>query len=359
MTYEHILREDDIFQNPSRPEARRNESIIAIGLQRVTLCIVTSEMIHTGYDTGYRSSLEIMIYWSLPSFLLYHPQLLDEKQIQQVISEMLWLAVLVAAIAVAMMLAIQEVPIVSSTTIRTSTDYTYSEYNIIELDAPAMSGFLLTIITWIVTRTPLRPFILRFLLNQNEVHLIRDLAATKLAGLPPTYYPLARLSAADYDYHVQAAQLESSSESSVLSQGLPLVQGTKYRTVMDYHQLYLSGKATPTQVLTKVLQGCDTLQHLHIFSSFRHDNVLQQAAESDERYKAGTPLSVFDGMPIGVKDVVHVQGHVLCYGSLHCSPASTTTTTTSGNDGSSHDVEDDILVARFRQAGAIIPTIQK
>ena len=262
---------------------------------------------------------------------------------------MMWLTVLVAAIAVAMMLAIQEVPILPSATKTMSMDNSHSEYNIIELDAPAMSGVLLTIITWIVTRTPLRPFILRFLLNQNDVHLIRDLAATKLAGVPATYYPLARLSAIDYDYHVQAARM-SNPESIVSSRGLhtTCAEKAKYRSAMDYHQIYKSGKATPTQVLTKVLQGCDTLQHLHIFSSFRPDDVLQQAAESDQRYKAGRPLSVLDGVPIGVKDMVHVRGHVLCYGSMHCSPSAAT------DDTAMEDVEDDIMVARFRQAGAII-----
>jgi Amidase len=242
---------------------------------------------------------------------------------------MWWMAVVVLVVAI--MVGIQEVPIIVSTSETISTDY-----NIIELDAPAMSGQLLTLVTWFATRTPLRPFILRFLLNQNEVHLIRELAASKLVGVPPTYYPLARLSAIDYDYHVQAASaLES---NKILSQGLTSTFRGKYRTVMDYHRMYQSGRATPTQVMTNVLEGCRKLEHLHMFSSLLPDDVLQQAKESDARWKSGQPLSVFDGVPVGVKDMVRVQGHTLCYGSKWCST----------------DDSEDIIVARFRQAGAII-----
>ena len=80
----------------------------------------------------------------------------------------MWLTVLVIAIAAAMMMAVQEVPVMASSEI-ISTDY-----NIIELDAPALAGVLLTFVTRIATRTVLRPFIVRFMLNKNEVHLIRE-----------------------------------------------------------------------------------------------------------------------------------------------------------------------------------------
>ena len=240
----------------------------------------------------------------------------------------MWLTVLVIAIAAAMMMAVQEVPVMASSEI-ISTDY-----NIIELDAPALAGVLLTFVTRIATRTVLRPFIVRFLLNKNEVHLIRELAANKLVGVPPTYYPLARLSSTDYDYHVQAA----AKSENILSQGLPSTFTGDYRSVMDYHKVYQSGKATPMQVLKKVLEGCQQLEHLHMFSSLRPDDVMEQAKESEERWTSGQPLSVFDGVPVAVKDIVNVQGHPLCFGSTKCS---------------SSEIED-VMVARFRQIGAII-----
>jgi hypothetical protein len=45
---------------------------------------------------------------------------------------------------------------------------------------------------------------------------------------------------------------------------------------MDYHKVYQSGKATPMQVLKKVLEGCQELEHLHIFSSLRPDDVMDK-----------------------------------------------------------------------------------
>jgi Asp-tRNA(Asn)/Glu-tRNA(Gln) amidotransferase A subunit family amidase len=69
--------------------------------------------------------------------------------------------------------------------------------------------------------------------------------------------------------------------------------------------------------------------------------VLKQARASDERWKLGAPLSVLDGVPIAVKDMVHVTNHKLCYGSQSCIPAS-------------DNNEEDAMVANFRDLGAII-----
>jgi Asp-tRNA(Asn)/Glu-tRNA(Gln) amidotransferase A subunit family amidase len=69
--------------------------------------------------------------------------------------------------------------------------------------------------------------------------------------------------------------------------------------------------------------------------------VLKQARASEERWNLGAPLSVLDGVPIAVKDMVHVTNHKLCYGSQSCIPAS-------------DNNEEDAMVANFRDLGAII-----
>ena len=239
----------------------------------------------------------------------------------------MWLFVLLLAIGVGLMLIVQESPVLIS------PDSLNAEYNLIDLNAPALTGLPLTVFAYVGTKTILRPFLIRFLFRQNHIDAVRQLAAN-LPDMVPTYYPVARLNAQDYNFHVEAA----ASFKDILSEGLPEENPSTYRSVMDYHRLYLEGKATPSMVMEKVLEGCEKLKHLNIFSSLIPDDVRKQARESDERYKSGKPLSVFDGVPIAVKEQFHALGHKVCSGGSVCTES----------------LQDDAVVATVRQAGAIL-----
>jgi Asp-tRNA(Asn)/Glu-tRNA(Gln) amidotransferase A subunit family amidase len=67
---------------------------------------------------------------------------------------------------------------------------------------------------------------------------------------------------------------------------------------------------------------------------------LEAALESDRRQESGTPLGPLDGIPIGVKDLIHVAGQPTGCGSQH------------GYPGLAE--QDATCVARLRRAGAII-----
>ena len=106
---------------------------------------------------------------------------------------------------------------------------------------------------------------------------------------------------------------------------------TKYYSVGDYHALYKSGKATPLDVakallpLTKPGQEGDLAKYHNAWAD-NHGNdhlVLQAATASTERWAAGKPLGVLDGVPIGVKDDIDVKDYVSHNGmkykeDLHC-----------------------------------------
>ncbi len=209
-------------------------------------------------------------------------------------------------------------------------------YNLVALRAPALSGPLLRVFAWIATRSPLRPVVARALLNDNGMHLIRELASAH-PNLAPVYFPMARLST---DEH-RAADAAAAASLGALASGLGAssASGARgYNSVSDFHALYASGRARPSEVLESVLTGCERLAHLRVFSSLRPDDVRRQARESDRRWAAGRTLGVWDGVPVAVKDMVEVAGSVIY-------------------DGGSTGVEtpsDDVLVARLRQAGAIV-----
>lgn len=82
-----------------------------------------------------------------------------------------------------------------------------------------------------------------------------------------------------------------------------------YVTAMDLQKLYISGKITPSQVISNVLEIITTnptVQQTFVTIDFL--TVLKAAAASTLRYQKGQPLSIFDGIPVGVKDEVNVKG---------------------------------------------------
>lgn len=93
-----------------------------------------------------------------------------------------------------------------------------------------------------------------------------------------------------------------------------------YTSVLDFHAAYRSGKLTPTAVVQTLLplirrDGGQRSDHSIAFVDIRDDLALEAAEASTKRYKDGKPLGVLDGVPVGVKDEVHVKGYKLRFGS--------------------------------------------
>ncbi|MBK7454553.1 MAG: amidase [Anaerolineales bacterium] len=69
-------------------------------------------------------------------------------------------------------------------------------------------------------------------------------------------------------------------------------------------------------------------------------DVMKQAREATERIKAGRPLSIFDGVPVAVKDEVDMMPYPTTVGTSFL--------------GKSPVTEDATIVARMRAAGALL-----
>ena len=216
-------------------------------------------------------------------------------------------------------------------------------YDLRVLDAPVAGGRLLQVVSWVLSRSPLGPLILRALLNSNKIRMLRELGhQAEDLGHPLVFHPIRRLSASEHLRHAQHARERPLED--VLRKGLgPPFRGhgQPYWSVDDFAAAYRSGRLTPSGVVVeRVLPGVARLEPLKIWAEVIAADVVAQARAADARFAAGRPLSVLDGVPIAVKDMVCVRGHTV-RGGTRC-PACPAVT------------EDDPIIARFRAAGAIL-----
>ncbi|KAH8121797.1 hypothetical protein ACSS6W_004948 [Trichoderma asperelloides] len=86
-----------------------------------------------------------------------------------------------------------------------------------------------------------------------------------------------------------------------------------YYSVSDYHELYRSGKTTPLKVIETLLAlttGSGKYSDAWADAHGAEKLALEAAKASTERWAAGNPIGVLDGVPIGVKDDTDVKGYI-------------------------------------------------
>ena len=121
--------------------------------------------------------------------------------------------------------------------------------------------------------------------------------------------------------------------------------GFRFPTVADYHAAYRRGTLTPLDVASRFLAQWDESERgprpLRAFIAMRRDDILAQATAATERWKSGSPLSVFDGVPVAAKDEVDQAGYTTTVGTkiLRVAPPA---------------ARDCTAVARMRAAGAVM-----
>jgi Asp-tRNA(Asn)/Glu-tRNA(Gln) amidotransferase A subunit family amidase len=212
------------------------------------------------------------------------------------------------------------------------------EYDLTVVKSPTAHGVILVILSKIVSNTICGHFIARILMNDNRPDLVRDLArqAEKL-NIPVISEPLCRVDASTVTDDMASTCTKALQKGLSRSYTSQDVVG-----VMDYHEAYANGSVTPSKMMEQVLRAMDgKLKFLNMFVACNRDDVMEQARASDERWAKNKPLSVFDGVPVAVKDAIHVKGYKCSVGLvLH-------------EDDPVRTV-DDIMVRRFKEAGAII-----
>ena len=85
-----------------------------------------------------------------------------------------------------------------------------------------------------------------------------------------------------------------------------------YQTVAQLSDLLSAGKLSAVELAQAVIGRTRAVEpHVHAFNSFDPEDALAQASASDERRSRGASAGALDGIPIGIKDVIAVEGQPL------------------------------------------------
>lgn len=82
-------------------------------------------------------------------------------------------------------------------------------------------------------------------------------------------------------------------------------------SVVEYYEAFKAKRTTPLAVVTALLDLiAANPKHQKAFLSIKRAKVIAAAEESTNRYNNGRPISELDGIPVGIKDEVDLEGHV-------------------------------------------------
>lgn len=207
-------------------------------------------------------------------------------------------------------------------------------YNLTSLELPKLQGRTLRLFASALDNGPLRAVMIGQLLKQGGVHTIRQAQFTDA----PTYYPLAQ-EEADVLRDMPIVDWEA-----LQARALDQANLEPLASIADYARAYRDGGSDPETVAEAVLRAIadadDDPRPLRAFRATNRDDLMDQARASAERLRAGQPLSIFDGVPVAVKDEVDQTPY--------------TTTTGTSFMGKTPAQEDATVVARLRAAGALL-----
>jgi len=206
------------------------------------------------------------------------------------------------------------------------------EYDLKSVKLPYLAGGMLRLFVKLV-EGPLRSLLIPSLFKSSGITWLREQRFDE----PPTPQPV--------NYSATLA-VEAQAVPQEEWPGAPSLPGLgfRYSTVQDYAEAYREGKITPEDVAHRVIEAIVTSNAaeppLRAIIAMDREDVLRQAREATKRIKAGGALSVFDGVPVAVKDEVDMTPYPTSVGTAFL--------------GKSPCKEDSTVVARMRAAGALL-----
>lgn len=192
-------------------------------------------------------------------------------------------------------------------------------YDLKSVKMPYLSGFALRLFTELM-ESPLRSLLLPKLLRDAGIAALREQRFDE----PPTLHPL--------HFTHEPAEVTACVPEIELPGPPALAQpGFHFATVHDYARTYREGSISSVEVAERVLRA---------IIAVNREDVLRQAEAATQRIRRGEALSIFDGVPVAVKDEMDMVPYPTTVGTAFLGKVSA--------------AEDATVVARMRAAGALL-----
>jgi Asp-tRNA(Asn)/Glu-tRNA(Gln) amidotransferase A subunit family amidase len=205
-------------------------------------------------------------------------------------------------------------------------------YDLKSIKMPYLSGGLLRLFASLL-EGPLSGLLIPNLLQSAGINWLRK----QVINESPTHHPIHFSGA-------PATQNSAVPENELPRAAVTNSRGFHFATVFDYAQAYRNGETTPEEVAKKIMDAIDSSNAanppLRAVVTTSRAEVMQQARAATERIKLGKPLSIFDGVPVAVKDELDMTPYPTTVGTSFLGKAPAT--------------EDATAVARMRAAGALL-----
>ena len=204
-------------------------------------------------------------------------------------------------------------------------------YDLKSVKLPYLAGGILKFFVSLV-EGPLGGLLTPSLFESAGINWLRKQAYDE----PPTHHPIHFTGELKKEA-LAVPEKEWPSEASA-------TKGFQFASVHDFAKAYRNGTTTPEEVAKKVLRAIKNSDKgdtpMKAFIAVNHDDVMRQARESTIRIKAGKALSIFDGVPVAVKDEIDMTPYPTTVGTSFL--------------GKTPAKEDSTVVARLRSAGALL-----
>jgi Asp-tRNA(Asn)/Glu-tRNA(Gln) amidotransferase A subunit family amidase len=220
----------------------------------------------------------------------------------------------------------------TTATVQMPPKHTEVPYDLESVRLPRLTGIPLRALAWAL-ESSLRGLVVPALLRKVGMLAFRK----RQIDDPPTLHPVA------------ASGAPASTQGRLKAEDWPGAAaspggGFRFPSVHDFAAAYREGRTTPEEVARKVIAAIDasdsTDPPLRAFIAVQREDILRQAEAATQRIKAGDALSIFDGVPVAVKDEVDMVPYPTTAGTAFLGSAAAT--------------EDSTVVARFRSAGALL-----